>query len=216
MNIDGTWHRHALDKTGLPADPKRSIELYAATDQESKMGDIPTWNACACFTRNNFLVISFRLHELEDFENELIRRLAESLSSSFSFKYGIGYQRAYSKGPVLYAVGIVSGLGFSDSDFDEADTIGRWFHELAPDGERRHLNDKLRDVYQYNLIGQSHLDSLLDQATLREAIESGQCPGEIDSLGENLWLWTIPQDDVQCAREILAPNGLLIVSSGTG
>jgi hypothetical protein len=136
--------------------------------------------------------------------SSVVKYLLESCSPT----YGIGYERANLFGPVPYAIGIAEGLGFSGNDYEEAKHISRWGHTGMPQAVFR--IGKLRDVYPWNFISNTHLSQYIHGESLQSWIRKNNHErGFLTQLSNALWLWEIQTDNLDKVRRGLQESGLL-------
>jgi hypothetical protein len=136
--------------------------------------------------------------------------VARVLTSFGDFRYGIGYQRRFDRGPELYAGGISAGPIDVD-EFEEAEAITRWADEASmPDGKQRHLRGHQRDVYPLNFLGAGHLRRRVAGLSLKTWIAKSRERGQLEKLTDKLWVWRVPASSLPRVRRALSAAGLLI------
>jgi hypothetical protein len=138
--------------------------------------------------------------------DDLIRRTHSLVRNLSSWGYGIGYSRPGTKAPSLYAVGVLGGSSFPypDETDEDLDRVACWDHELH--GARRHLKDRLRDVYPANLLSTAHVNARVGKN--KTLLTAGW--GNFTQLDVAMWLWTVPDDDIATVRAELRLAGLLL------
>ncbi len=132
---------------------------------------------------------------------ELLRR-SYALAKPFGpWRYGIGYARSAQKAPCMYALGIGGGARYPDPTETEEDRerIGCWYRELLFASRRRHLHGYFRDVYPANLLSAKHVKALVGKN--KKLLTAGL--GELTPLDEEMWLWTVPEEEIPKARVAL-------------
>lgn len=77
-------------------------------------------------------------------------------------------------------------------------------------GNKRQLNENLRDVFPFNLLSRGHLDRHLEGKRLENWIEENAY-GALRQLSPATWQWDVPPEDVQKIRKHLIDAGLTIV-----
>jgi hypothetical protein len=132
----------------------------------------------------------------------------ESAAREIGLLYGIGFARPYRLGPVMYATGMATGLGYSDQDMLEADRIGSWFREVI--GQNRHRTGLLRDLYPLNVISEPHLGQRVGGARLADWIRHSPDRGTLRPLDNGAWLWRVEESQIESVRAPLVDAGLLI------
>lgn len=145
--------------------------------------------------------------ELKQIASTDIEGLASDLARECSLTYGIVYERGFNKGPELYALGMSSGLGYSDDEMKEANEIGFWMNERM--AMNRHLSGCFRDIYEVNFICTEHLKKELSSTTVKEWISKNNC-GELTELSSDFYMWSLNKEQIIKARNEFSKNQLLI------
>src|SRR5262249_36950910 len=114
--------------------------------------------------------------------------------------YGIGYKRDHRLGPAMYAVGICQGLGpggygvgLSEAEREEADSISNWGDGMA---SRIWQQGLLRDVYPWNFLTGHQLAKLVDSVPLEQWIRLDARRGTLDPLSDDVFLWEVKEHDL--------------------
>ncbi|OCG37883.1 hypothetical protein A9G29_11240, partial [Gilliamella sp. Fer2-1] len=78
--------------------------------------------------------------------------------------------------------------------------------------EEKLLNDnkRLRMIYTANIINQHHLEIGVDNTTLKDWILSDTSHGTLEKLSNKLWLWQVPENELDNINYFLGQLGLLI------
>lgn len=166
------------------------------------------WSVSACITTSGGKTIIFCFdNDLHDFSETFMSELMLAVSGMCKPTYGIAYQREFSKGPQLYAIGMVSGLGYGADGMKEADRIGAWMRERL--AENRHTQGMFRDVYDLNLLSRRHIEAIVNGQSFGNWVrQTGN--GEISELSNGLYWWSVPYDKKQAIRQVLVDNSLVI------
>lgn len=124
------------------------------------------------------------------------------------FKYGIVYQREFSKGPEYYALGI--SMGLLPSEKQEEESIGAWLR--ASMSGKDYLCNHLRGVYPMNIISRCHQKIRIDNMPLHDWIEKDmEKRGSITQIGPELWLWDTTDEEIRnSVYDILKHKNILI------
>lgn len=127
--------------------------------------------------------------------------------------YGIGYNRNHSLGPAMYAVGICQGLGpggygvgLSEKEQKEADSISRWGDGMAAKIWEKGI---LRDVYPWNLLTQRLLTKPVGGVPLERWIQQSAERGKLEPLCEGVSLWEIEGEYQPAVRQTLQKAGII-------
>ncbi len=128
---------------------------------------------------------------------EIIVKIAEM----WQWDYGFGFERDAYTMPGIYLSG-----GASDRQSAEDRARGeKWYACYQPEERKR----RIRDVFPYNMIGESHLAQVLpDGRSLREFIEND--PGSDLKPTGNLWLWKVSPNRAELVRTKLCGTGIVI------
>ncbi|BFM49937.1 hypothetical protein [Marinomonas sp. THO17] len=146
--------------------------------------------------------------ELDGSCQDLLDEIIAKVTRTSAQVYGIVYERPFSKGPDMYAYGMSSGLGYSEEEMKEADSIGAWMNERI--ALNRHLKGHFRDIYSVNILSQNHVNSLIEGMTLARWIEENKV-GSLKPLSDKVYCWSVPQSQIEDARTAIKENSLLIV-----
>lgn len=170
------------------------------------------WDVHASLHCNRHKVMLFCFPQnLAGIELEYFVGFTRSLSTEVDLKYGTGYQRYFDHGPDLYAFGLISGLKYSAEDIAEGDRISAWMHEIV--GDKRYMSGYLRDVYPLNVLSSTHLAREVEGISLMKWVEQDTRRGCLSQLGEDAWLWEVPQPLLADVRSVLQLAGCMIVAS---
>ncbi|HEX7860802.1 MAG TPA: hypothetical protein VF773_10775 [Verrucomicrobiae bacterium] len=181
------------------------IEVYSSDVMPSSV--IGNWNMAAIFAPTaGTTVLACRQNALQptNFYDTLLNRLLEC----FETTYGYQYERLQSKGPTLFAFGLVAGLGFSSGEMIEADAIARWGRGGIDD--RRYLHGVLRDVFPLNLLSRAHLAMAIENRTLETWIRHSKDRGTLLQLVNDRYIWKVGSQQISHVQLELTRAGLLI------
>jgi hypothetical protein len=153
-----------------------------------------------------FLVLCFD-DSILGFDQSYAEAFGQEMASYFDARYGIAYQRDFTKGPGLYAYGGIGSAGGVDIPEEEEDRITKWLHTYGRDDYK--LGD-LRDVYPLNFLSSPHLERNVYGQSLKDWILSSPDHGDLKLLDQTLWSWYIPEDKIPSVREALRDTGILI------
>ncbi len=142
---------------------------------------------------------------LANVDLKLCLPLFHAFARHIKLRYGIGFHRTFRLGPAPYALGIITGLDYSDK---EADRIGSWFKEQM--NRNRHLQGYLRDVYPLNVLSAPHLAQPVAGVPLGQWIAASPERGTLTSLPNDAWLWLVEEQHIDIVRSELIAAGLLI------
>lgn len=183
----------------------QGVEVYSAKGKKGTT--ILNWDLAAainCRDSSAVLCCTREKFPVSTINSELINSFLNCIES----RYGIGYERPLHKGPNLYAVGMVTGLGASVADWQEADAIGKWLWEGI--NGQAYMKGKLRDVYPCNILSDVHLLSPVDGVSLADWIRQDGERGVLSPLNNGLWLWKVESHALFPIQRELGDNGLLI------
>lgn len=157
--------------------------------------------------RNDASQLLFIGTEINDKSVPLI--LLREISEKFSPCYGYLYECPLGHS-ALYAAGITYSVS-GDVEDSIADADERWFSErVMKNSKHRYCSaGMLRDVYESNLINESHLSANVDGVRLAEVIVLRNW-GYVEKIGENRWLWEVPVEVIPEVRRSCFTAGILI------
>ena len=142
------------------------------------------------------------------------------LSVFGKLNYGFGYSWSKSTDPSLHAVGLTAGLPRTPGEWLNADHDALWFEErlsrppAAP--KMRHLKGCLRDVYELNVLNDTHLKTKMHGGeTLEHFVRSRTAFGTIISGENGASVWTVPVDRIPAARAVLQRANILICTGSS-
>ena len=128
--------------------------------------------------------------------------IVAELATLWRWDYGFGFERDAATMPAIYLVG-----GLSNLQSAEDVRRGQLWHACYQPSERR---KRIRDVFQYNMIGREHLvRQLPDGRCVKEIIEA-DLDSELHRLADNLWLWKVNGDRTEALRQKLHGSGFVI------
>jgi len=154
-----------------------------------------------------FLVLRFD-DSILGFDQPYIEKFGQEMAAYFDARYGIAYQRDFTKGPGWYAYGMIGSLGGVHIPDEEGDKIAKWFHIYGK--EKRYKLGDLRDVYPINFLSPPHLERDVYGQPLKNWILSSPDHGSLKQLNETLWSWHIEEEKISSVREDLRNTGILL------
>ncbi|HEX7859736.1 MAG TPA: hypothetical protein VF773_05380 [Verrucomicrobiae bacterium] len=186
----------------LPA--HRYLDVYSSDQKASSV--LGKWNLAAVFAPTvGTTVLAFRQNAVQSAD---LTSLSNRLLECFETAYGYHYDRLQSKGPTLFAFGLVSGLGFGPEDMLEADAIARWGRAGIDD--RGYLRGALRDVFPNNILTGAHLAAAVENCTLESWIHSCKDRGTLLKLNGDQYIWSVEPQQIASVHLALAKAGLLL------
>lgn len=187
------------------------VETISIKGTKTFGGFLSGWLVSAVVSsRDGYLIFCFS-DDLAQFDEHGFISLAQKLYTVFQFRYGIAYQHPLKKGADIYALGIVAGLDYSESDMAESQRIGKWFQAntfFREQGDS--YSNHLRDVYRLNFLSQVHLDKIIDGIRLEDWISKFPSRGIIELIAPGQVVWKIRDSDIREVRETLRKNSLLV------
>jgi hypothetical protein len=141
------------------------------------------------------------------FDQSYVEKFGQEMASYFDARYGIAYQRDFTKGPGWYAHGVIAGIPRKPEFDHERSLITKWFHTYGK--EDYNLGD-LRDIYPINFLSSPHLERDVDGQSLKSWILSSPDRGDLKQLNETIWSWHVPEERISSVREDLRNTGILL------
>lgn len=135
------------------------------------------------------------------------KNISDIISNKYiaNFDFGFINYMDQKKLPEYYNIGI------SDSDLsrNEKDKIRSWnLNFNLEDGQYK--PGDLRDVYPYNIISELHLNRNVHGQTLESWIKSDPSHGTLEKISDTHWLWTVEDQHIPKAQEVLSSAHLLV------
>ena len=144
----------------------------------------------------------------EIYFNSIVKRVSAVVRPCYGFATKIPqWQR-----PLFHVLGV--GEGGQGMRFrPELETRTRdWAGDIHI---QRHCKDQIRDLYEFNYIGRSHLDSefKINGRSMRfgDYIEESKV-GSLKQVTKYLWCWNMPPKKLNDIRKILMNSGKLLVT----
>ncbi|WP_081302272.1 hypothetical protein [Gilliamella sp. Nev3-1] len=128
----------------------------------------------------------------------IVLELIKDFSRQNYFSYGIKYSRCKSTNNATEYAG---GFNFA--------TIYP-YEKYHFDEKKLDDNKRLRMIYTANIINQHHLEIGVDNTTLKDWILSDTSHGTLEKLSNKLWLWLVPENELDNINYFLGQLGLLI------
>jgi hypothetical protein len=180
----------------------RVIELLATRPGYKQLAF--GWRMCAGVNMTEFrtAILCWETGRLDCSE------VAKQMATLFGPVYGIGFQRPFLKGPDLYAYGMSAGLGYTGADRIEANRIRAWMRERME--QNLHKRGMFRDVYPLNLLTPAHITQEVERHSFAEWVRQSGERGELFDLGNQQWVWQVPDVAIQNVRGSLRSAGLII------
>lgn len=156
------------------------------------------------------------LHDTDDFENlnqEFVCNSVVLALEIFNVIYGFIWRDKNN----LKGQGIVHGMCTGTLNASESKIVSA----ISAEGQRLHrfkgaknvelkYETQIVDVFEYNIVSEKHMAFNIDSKTLREWIVTGN-RGHITELPKQLFLWTVPVEQIEQIRNELLPLGLLMI-----
>ena len=139
------------------------------------------------------------------FDIKLINHLVKDLSRITTSKYGYAYQRDFTKGPLWYPRGVISGLEYGNP---ERKLITKWANAYYY--KRIYNTGDFRDIYPINIISQEHLDSKIEGQRLEDWVIENPSHGIIEKLDQNLYSWQLQHEEIKIVQKKMQELGLLL------
>jgi len=196
---------------------KRKLEKYGFSDIKaiSVLGGVSeaetnlNWKISTeiCYRNKGLFYVCFddAIHSLT---KDYILKLVKDLSQFCPFKYGIGYQREFTKGPDWYVSGIIEGIKRTPENNREREQIGCWFKKYAVNN--RYKTGLFRDIYPFNILTSSHLVQKVQNQSLGNWIRQNPGHGNLAQVTNHHWLWSLAPTQIPDAQESLQKSGLLL------
>lgn len=178
-----------------------SLEVYAGcrdtADPEAFWDSYVSYSA-KVGGKKDFLIA---LNNSEIRENEIIETFL-AITRVSDIRYGFSFDRKNRSDGRFFAKGIST----EKSSERERGEDSRWFNErLVMKGQsgrqNRHLVGYFKDVFEFNLIDEFHLQSIQDLS---------DCLGSIRNLGSGRYLWIPKSDNIARIRAHLQDRDLII------
>jgi hypothetical protein len=142
---------------------------------------------------------------IEPSPSALIQSALTLGSNVINADYGIAYYHDSSRGPDMFAVGIiVNPIAFDAETMAAGDRVAKWFHEMS--APRRHLQGWFRAAYPANILSRAHVEAPISRR--RTLFTAGI--GRLTPVAPNLWLWELSDQEIPAAEATLRDAGLLI------
>ncbi|RKO74912.1 hypothetical protein C5E04_21755 [Pectobacterium parmentieri] len=128
------------------------------------------------------------------------------LSCRAPFSYGVVYRNESVIDGFYYSEGgnFVQVYQYEDPVLFEMETGGVY------EGRERYNETMLRMVYPINVVNESHLAIDVNGFSLREWILSGEERGWLEKLNNEMWLWEVPEKNLDEVNALLGEVGVLI------
>ena len=130
------------------------------------------------------------------------------LCTRISPAFGYSILRGESSDAAIFQNGTAE-ISWDDSTKLRADELGDRENRLL------HLNGKLHDLYELNVVSKLHLENFISKAsflktetTLGTWIIQGN-RGSLLQLNDNVYAWVVPKSVRQRVREVLLNSGIL-------
>ncbi len=126
-------------------------------------------------------------------------------------EYGYHFVRDELGGPILYTHGIVAPLDYKPRYDADAEEIGEWADVVSDGRLWAGPWPLLRDLFQVNLLSERHFAipvGELGHLNLWIAAQPGR--GQLESIGQGRWLWTLTDAEMVHVRPQLNAAGLLV------
>ncbi len=201
-----------LQRTGISN--VEGISIYRMTPG----GKIPVsdWEATADLDLREESYFTFGVRKtFLNFEDTLLTEFAHTICEKLQPCYGIGYARAHSLGPVLYAVGLNKYRSPDPSPEIEKERdaeglrISRWGYNAIPN--EVYKKGILRDVYPWNFLTSYQLDGNVEGKRLEEWIKADPSRGTLKEIDERVKLWEVSDNQRQAVFDTLKAENLIFL-----
>ena len=176
-----------------------SISVYFGGEQ----GVNNDWQVLVTSNHNHLSFIynyDFNIKAKEMLQNVLINILRNNV-----FEYGFINYLPFNLLPDCYNDGVVG----NDWPALEMEKMRSWnINSNRKDG--KYQPGDLRDVYPYNIISDLHLNRDVHGQTLESWIKSDRRHGALEKLTQTHWLWTIEDEHIPDAQDVLSRANLLV------
>lgn len=198
---------------------KKLGEMLAAKEKISSLEIYPSgpdefsYYFCVSETENGARALTmtlpgeiFRAEDAEDF--------IATVSALGDLCYGMSLLVDGTKNPAYFVRGVTHGEPRTEDEEDESRRNSIWFMERLPmkgaPPKMRHKHGLLRDVYEINVLNESHTTAVVDGQDLGSWISESKVRGTLTRLSESNSLWVVPSTYVRHIRDSLGKNGLLL------
>jgi hypothetical protein len=177
---------------------KINLEEVIAFDSLSELDNICrlqiVYNTDKFGSTNNIYI----LYDNKLDHDGIVLELMKNFARQNYFAYGIKYSRCKSTNNATEYAG---GFNFA--------TIYP-YEKYHFDEKKLDDNKRLRMIYTANIINQHHLEIGVDNTTLKDWILSDTSHGTLEKLSNKLWLWQVPENELDNINYFLGQLGLLI------
>ena len=135
----------------------------------------------------------------------LLLKLSQQLNTIHDCDFGFIQRFLFKQKPECYNHGTIG------NDWSEADEEKIWSWSMnynRSDGQYK--PGDLRDVYPYNIISELHLNRDVHGQTLESWIKSDPSHGTLEKISDTHWLWTVEDQHIPKAQEVLSSAHLLV------
>jgi hypothetical protein len=179
---------------------KRKINL-----QEATAFDVLNVLADTCYLRLVYYTEEFGgrndiyiLYNNKLDHDGIVLELMKNFARQNYFSYGIKYSNCKD---INRATEYAGGFNF---------TIVYPYEKYHFDEKKLDDNKRLRMIYTANIINCYHLEIGVDNTTLKDWILSNTSHGTLEELSDKLWLWQVPENELDNINNFLGQLGLLI------
>jgi hypothetical protein len=163
---------------------------------------------CVGDNLGSYAIISIN-YEIAHVTGKSQAHVVQSIIQHLNPAYGIGYLRELRKGPSLYAVGIGQGTDtqeYSGDAHQESVRHAHWGYTGMK--EEVYRQGIIRDIYPWNLLNKTHLETVIDGIPLKQWIETDQDRGSLRSVN-NAWIWELNDSNIANVRPKLWTAGII-------
>ena len=138
--------------------------------------------------------------------NEIVKNFFQDFCKKFSCSYAIHYNFERWIDAFYYAQGdnFVNLYDFECSSLFNKECPGRYR------GRARYRGNKLRMVYDFNVINNLHLNIAVKNISLKEWILEDEKRGRLSKLNNDMWVWEVEGEELVDVNYILGEEGVLI------
>jgi hypothetical protein len=130
--------------------------------------------------------------------DDIIRKLADL----WRWDYGFAFERDAATSPVAYLLGGASNL----QSIEDARRGQLWYSCYQPEDRQ----NRVRDIFPYNLIGPAHLARRLPDGRDLQAFIESDPDSKLQQLSDAIWSWKVQADRTEAVRDKLQGMGVII------
>ncbi|MBN3842232.1 hypothetical protein [Burkholderia sp. Ac-20349] len=146
--------------------------------------------------------IGMSIYEID----EKVEAFAKIVATHMSFKYAIAYGTESASIAYKYSTGVnlIRIFPFENTSLFTRDLPGR-----SP-GTASYERGTLRMVYPLNVLNGEHMEIRVGDLSLKEWIRSDSSRGSLESISNNMWLWSVKETDLPGVNHACGESGILL------